>query len=339
MRNFHFFPGSCHPQPDELLSSWVRRVANNHGMSLVDFWQKILPVGYYKGKVKTHHCFDIDLYPVDQALDTLSLRTFSSIDQINETIFGYDYKIFSIQKVRCSRFDKYYRWLLNFNKNDIKYRAIGPSFCVGCLRKDGKRPLMRKPWRFSFNVACLDCGLLLNDRCPICNTTINLQGYFLLTKELNICSSCDYDLTLTPTQPAHPLILEQQQKLQDLFNLQHELGRNYTQLYFETLRNIIAILIAFARFPDRIETPGPFLCEDHLDLEYNNSFENCPIDIRARFLYQSMLLLSGDPEEFAKSKRIFTKQYKVRYYPDHRFLIHRLQDLPKDWMQNWSATV
>ena len=71
-----------HPKPfnDEILSSWLSRAAEGHGLTLTQFLEQNLPRALGVG-------FDIDLVTDRRFLDTVALGTFSLATEVEKATF------------------------------------------------------------------------------------------------------------------------------------------------------------------------------------------------------------------------------------------------------------
>lgn len=364
MANISSLPGGCYPQPNELLSSWVSRIALNQGLSPLKFWRLITPNESLKKPAPNSlydGYYDMDQYPLATVLDTLSELTFTSREQVEATTLVEYQSLFTSRKV-WGIVPKY-QWFFRFGKppGGGQYQSFShrPAFCSRCLLKDS-RPYWRKTWRFSFSVACLDCKVLLNDVCRRCGSGVDyrqLNNAKKLVKQHHIehlqvstCQHCNNDLSTTRSRPASSVVLEQQYTLQTLIQRNYESLNPATQLYFKTLRHLVNSLVkltlkthAEKEFIPSLLTKD-FRTEcffDYNQNQFTRNFEFWPIDLRARFLYQAMTLIESDPEQYIdllrKHSPTLSTQQDLLDHPNPAFVRKLLIRQPADWMKGWSA--
>ncbi|WP_461053900.1 TniQ family protein [Spirosoma arcticum] len=341
-------PGSCYPQPDELLSSWVSRLALNHGMAPLVFWQRLSPSAKPKHPSGYYVHFDMDRYQLPEMLNLLAARTATPLERIHDTTL-WDYAMFVKEKPRNSRRTFLYNWWLSFS-NPFG-TVVGPSFCASCLRKDGAHPYFRKPWRFSYTVACLDCEVLLANGCPICRSSIDYRqlnaklstqaSLTNLAPNLATCRSCGYDLAQTPVQLAAPVVLALQQRLHRIWRESPTASCRQAKLSFLWLESIISTLVDFNGFLLQDRAPACFLVRGSRSEPSLNMFDDLSVDLRARLLYQAMVFLGEGWDEFSQLYAQYAHRYRPMYFyeesPMLGFLTFLLKSMPPDWMAKWSA--
>jgi uncharacterized C2H2 Zn-finger protein len=169
------------PRPDEALSSWIKRLAQQYGHDLY----AILDRKDFRG----FRLNNIDRRPSEKLVQHLSNRTGvpageigkhgllfyddhfpSRIAQNGKTISGLEGTL-TIGRSRESRF------ILG---------TRGIRYCPACL--DDPVPYFRWYWLLGYYAACHVHGILMHDSCPSCNKPVN---YFNFTASLDKCRYCN----------------------------------------------------------------------------------------------------------------------------------------------------
>ncbi|RXJ77218.1 hypothetical protein CRV03_05905 [Arcobacter sp. F155] len=174
---FLFIPS---PLPDELLSSWLTRMAFEHKRTLPLFFSLFIR---HDGSSTTRT--DLDFLFDEKLFKTLSQKSELSIKEIYQMSLRTE----EGQLFTCN--DSLYP-PLQIRKLTDKRNHNGLMYCPKCLKED-KIPYFRKKWRYDFYNACPKHGILLTDRCWRCYSKIELSK-IKHQKELCICYNCEKDL-------------------------------------------------------------------------------------------------------------------------------------------------
>lgn len=171
------------PQQDELLSSWLTRVAFAHGMTLNNFFSHFIR---HEGPALTRTDIDFQYNPT--LWDIIAKK--SNID------------ITTIQDLSLRSEEGYL-----FTCNDCLYPPaqirklvdkrthFGLMYCPKCLAED-EYPFFRKEWRYLFFNACPIHKIYLQDRCGVCYERVRLRKMPVKDKVV-FCHKCERDLRLT----------------------------------------------------------------------------------------------------------------------------------------------
>lgn len=189
-------PGLCKPYPDELLTSWLTRLAYNHGMGLRELYKHIWPDYNIKS--------DLDRCITEDQIHRLSRATNCTYEEVRATsLLYYDNKLFDINLHPSSGIT----WILPRKTeiyNDKTCYSTGLMFCPGCLINDGPNPYFRKQWRLATSFVCVNCGCFLISGCPHChhgNSFLNIKIGFFSSKSIKEtmieCHICNKDITAT----------------------------------------------------------------------------------------------------------------------------------------------
>ncbi|MBU3625521.1 TniQ family protein [Polynucleobacter sp. JS-Safj-400b-B2] len=182
------------PLPDELLSSWLVRLAHSHGLKVQTFCNLI-----FGNRLQVWNR-DIDRLAPDWLIRGLSDRTGAAIDQVMDTTLQ-SYQGIVYHRHRASGT---LSWIQSLRLHHRKFEGFGLQFCPECLAQD-KEPYFRKSWRVAFNTVCTIHNCMLNDRCPYCGHGVAFhrndmrRNQYVTTVSLKECHYCGIDLSKSPT--------------------------------------------------------------------------------------------------------------------------------------------
>lgn len=143
------WPVSVDPQPDELLSSWLHRLALANGIAPRSFASALgLGEGMWSPR--------LDLQLPREAAALLADRT--NVRQ--ETISAMAMTEPALTPL-----------LLPLRENVHRNRSSWMQYCPLCLASD-EAPYFRRRWRLASRISCSAHGCGLRDRCPACRTAI-----------------------------------------------------------------------------------------------------------------------------------------------------------------------
>lgn len=186
-RDRRVMPAYCWPMPDELLSSWLSRMAYDHGMSTKDFCDAIMPGSSKK--------YDIDRYLSEDNIKALASHTNCDPALIRATTLNS-----YIGKVFGKRTNGTLAWLMTGSgqgtRSNFSSRLM---YCPNCLLD---KPYYRKKWRLAASFVCTECGCYLIDSCPHCgqgNSFVDKDCenhlYSDIKQYMIICHHCGEDVT------------------------------------------------------------------------------------------------------------------------------------------------
>lgn len=183
----YFFLFVPKPLEDELLSSWLTRMAIEHRRPLSIFLSL-----YVRHEGSAISRTDIDFLYDRKLLDTLACKSsLFSKDILQMSLRSEEGHLFVCND--CLYPPRQIRKLID------KRTHHGLMYCPKCLAED-KVPYFRKKWRYTFYNVCPKHKVFLTDRCWSCYERINLSKIKHL-KELCFCSKCEYNLRATFTLP------------------------------------------------------------------------------------------------------------------------------------------
>jgi TniQ len=184
------------PMPDELLSSWLVRLAHGHGLKVQTFCNLIF------GNKRQVWNRDIDRLAPSWLIAELAERT------------GTPFKIAQRTTLRAFEGLLYPRfkptgtltWIQTLKMYHRKREGYGMQFCSQCLREDAE-PYFRKSWRIAFNTYCSKHDCMLHDRCPRCQSAVAFHrmdvgnARIFADQSLVACHVCQFDLCKAPRVP------------------------------------------------------------------------------------------------------------------------------------------
>lgn len=148
------WPIHPHPQKDELLSSWVVRLAHANGLKAQAFCTRIL------GRGGSFWNRDIDRDPPQALLQALCDCSGATLGELEAaTLRGFQgvYLDRLAVNTNCP-------WVLPLGIYHRKRRRFGLQICGACLNEDSTA-YFRRTWRLALTVVCPEHGRLMSDRC------------------------------------------------------------------------------------------------------------------------------------------------------------------------------
>lgn len=182
------WPAHLKPQEDELLSSWLVRLAMAHGLKLHTFCSVVWP-----GKQIWNR--DIDKCVDRTVLDLLSRKTaVSKTVATNTSLAAYQGRLYEHHNPYGNTF-----WIMPLGIFHRTHKRFGLQFCPQCLAED-KQPYYRRRWRMAFITCCETHSLTLLDRCCQCDAAINFHRDEMGDRKryspnsMVFCHLCKFDL-------------------------------------------------------------------------------------------------------------------------------------------------
>lgn len=190
----NLWPVHVKPQPDELLSSWIVRLAMAHTMKLHTFCSLVW------SREKQIWNRDIDKCADGKIIDVIAHKTGTSRQRVFETCLeAYAGRVYERHNSRGNTL-----WIMPIGVYHRTRTLYGLQFCGECLAEDEK-PYYRRSWRLAFMTVCEKHQILLHDRCPNCQTPVNFHRnelgdrYKWTADSTTRCHLCEYDLRSSPT--------------------------------------------------------------------------------------------------------------------------------------------
>jgi hypothetical protein len=191
------WPAHPKPFPDELLSSWIVRVAQANGIRLQPLSWMLF------SNAQSPWNRDIDRSAPPWLIKALSHYTGTNYwDVFHTTLVTYRTRLYPQRRTVGQL-----RWVLTVRHYGMRYRAFGQQFCPACLATDPVA-YFRKQWRLALFTYCPVHQVALHDACPSCGApVVHYRGDF--GKELEdalpmyVCHACGFDLREAELKPAY----------------------------------------------------------------------------------------------------------------------------------------
>lgn len=181
------WPVHPHPLPDELLSSWMIRIARANGFKVHNFY------ALFFGRDRQIWNRDIDLHAPQWLLEGLSARTGTQPHRIYQTTLRAFESILFETYVEGGR----NRWVLPLGIFHRVRKAYGQQFCPRCLGED-EVPYLRRAWRLAIVTVCAQHAIVLQDRCGSCGRALEPHRTDMVARHgcpqpayLSHCASCN----------------------------------------------------------------------------------------------------------------------------------------------------
>lgn len=281
-----------HPQPlpDELLSSWMIRLARSNGFKVHNFYAQFF------GRERQIWNRDIDHHAPSWLIDGLVARTGTSRERVVQTTLRA-FESFAFEHFNETGVT---RWILPLGIFHRTRRAYGQQFCPQCMTEEAE-PYLRRHWRLGLTVICTRHGVLLQDRCATCarplaphRSDITARGGFPEWTSMLRCSTCRTRIA-APAEKAAPEDVQMQREIE------HHLRSGfvmldgglplYSHLYFDGLRMIMRAL------------PKPTSTLRRIAFEY------APIQQRLVLLRSATQLVVDWPHGFVKQCLVLRHPY------------------------------
>lgn len=183
------WPVHLKPLPDELLSSWIVRLAEAQGLKVQTF-ARLLAGSEYQVWNR-----DIDRTAPSWLIEVLCRNTAAHPDAAwNTTLASYEGLLY-----RTFRESSVLPWITPLMIRRFTQTGHGLQFCPRCLAEDPE-PYFRRRWRVAFYTWCSIHNVMLHDRCPRCTAPVNFQRRELGRPNeidggpLTRCFACGFDL-------------------------------------------------------------------------------------------------------------------------------------------------
>lgn len=180
------------PLPDELLSSWLVRLAHGHGLKVQSFCNLLF------GNRRQVWNRDIDRLAPPWLVDALAVHTGTPAEIARRT---------TLQVFEGTLYPHFHPsgtllWIQNMQMYHRQREGVGQQFCPECLATDST-PYFRKTWRVSLKTFCLIHNCLLLDHCHACGAAVafhrvDMNAEWVEDALLSRCHECGQELGSGP---------------------------------------------------------------------------------------------------------------------------------------------
>jgi hypothetical protein len=194
------WPVSINPQPDELLSSWIHRLAIANGIAPRSFANVLgLDGGMWSAR--------------------LDLRLPSDVAALLESQTGISPSAISTMATVGWALTPL---LLPLRESVHRNRSTWMQYCPLCLLED-QAPYFRRQWRLASRVSCFAHGCGLRDRCPACRRGIAAFDQIDLLAQ-HFCVGCGFDLRQAPKASVKVSARRLERTIDDIVRLESAKG-------------------------------------------------------------------------------------------------------------------
>ena len=314
------WPAHVHPLRDELLSSWLVRLAHANGCKVQTFCHLALPQQEIWNR-------DIDRSAPLWLLKAMSQHTGTAPRIVHQT---------TLRKFEGWLFKQYrasgtINWIIALKQYHRQHLGHSLQFCPRCLADDSE-PYFRVSWRLGLYTFCPEHKIMMHDRCPSCSSPIAFHRQELGKPKqyqqtgIHVCFKCGFNLCLSSQVPV-PAINDNSFKnwaqcLRQYANRYSPIHLEFDYCYMAALRHLCA-LISNSKLSPKLQD---YLC-DRTQLEpigFTQGrivFEQRPIHERHQALLLAWWSLGDWPNRL----------YKAWYYHAVRYnlLLKDLDDVPE----------
>lgn len=208
------WPVFVRPQPGELLSSWMHRLAFANGIAPRPFGRVL---GFSAGMWSP----SLDMNFQSDAVNILSAHTGIPLPQLfTMSLKGSPLK----------------RLLLPLRDDRRRSSSAWLQFCPQCLAEDAQ-PYFRRQWRLATRISCQHHRCGLRDRCPSCRNRVAAFNQVELVPQ-HFCVTCGFDLRQASKVSVSPSVRSLDQCIHDICRLEAITGG---MLSNSLIRRLLAI--------------------------------------------------------------------------------------------------
>ncbi|HEY3326136.1 MAG TPA: TniQ family protein [Novimethylophilus sp.] len=276
------------PYPDELLSSWLMRIAIQFRFNLNSLCRQLLESNHAAPR-------EIDRVYSDTLIKRLAEGTGQPQEIVREATLvedeGYVY---------LNRHHGMNHWIFPTTTFE-KMAHHGLAYCPECLAADAE-PYYRKSWRYAFNPVCPVHRRFLKQACPGCEAPFIYFAMDMIPHDriMHHCLQCGHWLGDWPAESADPRLID------CLFNIQASLAAGIARNTFElpncgsipaiAYLQILHALTYAVRLPKRaawVLTHYPCVPADLSLSPLEQDHENLPLEMRSPEAIGTALCLAG----------------------------------------------
>ncbi|ELS29751.1 Hypothetical protein ppKF707_5293 [Metapseudomonas furukawaii] len=311
------------PQEDELLLSWMTRLARGNAVKLQCLATDILG---FSSQLLSH---DLDRVPDEELLGRIVRRVGCTYEQAFSTgMWAYQGLLWFQAPSERGPVD----WLMPMGRSCHDHRRISSyttQMCCACLASD-PIPYFRRYWRLALAVVCPAHGIYLRDCCPWCHGPIEYHttdfGCRLLpaVEPMMHCGKCGHDWCHEPwdeiSAPESLVVFQRQlcRMLVDGWSPDLPGAEVFSPLFFAGLK----ILLQRLNQPGRCRRLREYFALRDAELMFDpyahsaQRFECLRVGVRARLLDMAQELLVDWPHQFANIAR--DSRVSSSYLVDYR---------------------
>lgn len=273
---YNLLPAFSKPFKNELFSSWLARMAFDHGLGPRDFFRLIC----------SRFCnLDIDRRIKEDNIREIAELTGCTHGEIKTTTLKH-YEHILFRRTKDFSVD---RWMIvgkKISRNNLpSYYSSGLMYCPVCLKKE---PYFRKQWRLGISFVCPECECYLVEKCPHCkkgNSFMDVVGnsFFeqTLTEFLLNCHHCGNDVTQTEPARAKENIVTVQKELYSYIGHGEHNGKPKMDLYFDALHYLASLLVYDCTSKSRVKN---FIRDVYTQYGFDTPVQHSPFETQIKDL-------------------------------------------------------
>jgi len=302
-------PFASKPLPNEILSSWLVRIAKNHFLEPRKFTSVFFKDKYF-------WTLDVDKSISGSYLDKLVQSTSVSDMDINyltlKSFIPYLDVKFSTDQSRT--------WFNRIQRTKGRISSFSYLYCPNCLRTDPE-PYLRKEWRIYLSTTCFKCECFLRENCPHCKNPIQHFNHnsHQLDKSfdyIKFCAVCKKDISDVEMVKAPSNYIENQKYIYELLYNGYNTSFSYSHLYFDGLYQIFQSCLA----PQNIQINNALINQYVIPEFQIKKMIEIPLNRRTIILNLCIDLTMNWPKNLLE----FCKENQVRYFE----FIRKKRDYP-----------
>ncbi len=310
-KNLDLIPLFVWPKDDELLSSWIVRLAIEHRLTPLAFTRSI-----FSSDNIWNRDVDYGLHPQNEKI----LKKITPIKSIDHLTFSrYSGVLFDGKGVPS--FSPFIMQLGVYHRKRFRHSTL---YCPSCLKND-KIPYYRIEWRLATSICCIKCGCFLEDRCPTCQFPIaphrvkigRIEPHEVDHTE---CWQCGTNLSSAAIKKSDTRSIEIQKYMFSLMNGGTKTAFPLPLQFFQGLRAILSILL---RRSERNRKFTYNLCNElglnEPSVAVQRPFESQNFVTRRVLLHVAFYLLEDWPYRFIR-KALENRMYSSFLKKDLNFL-------------------
>lgn len=229
------------PLPDELLTSWIVRIAEANAVKLHTLTRYLF--GDHK---RSPWMRDVARSGPDWLIDKISEATGTPRVITKGTTFeSYFGRVFPAKQVSGQL-----RWLLPAKIRSSNRLGYSIQYCPVCLTED-RHQYFRRRWRIGFYTFCPVHGVMLLDSCPKCNSpvVVHRRDFTVDVSQagrISQCHVCGVDMRAAPRVTPEVYAKEIDESYSNLlrsFDMFADRGTVYDLDYFAVLHQLCKLMV------------------------------------------------------------------------------------------------
>lgn len=282
------------PFKDEILSSWIVRVAyahKTHPHTFVNQYLNYRPYSFF-------------LSECDLTLDEAMINTIDEKCRYN----------IDVRSLMLTTYGGYIQENIYDNNPTIFFAH--QKYCPICLRED-KVPYFRKKWRVVFYNICHKHSCYLYEHCPSCKSILDISKMYNNKLPYTYCQKCGFELKRGRKLPIHKKYISNLEYQNRIFKIIHDgfiqLGRTpvYSFLFFEVFSKLSKLILLNRKHEFINKHPLFSFIKNAKQQKINHPILK-KIDSKAQSAFFGLIMYIFD--NFPRNLESYILQNKLTYY-------------------------